>query len=291
MKLKCFIMSQILFYSFLGFAQSAPKTQVVVYPKREMSVDRRLEFHLAVLQLALGYFPGKYVIQSSDSVIPQSRRFLDLMSKDSKLSLTWSMTTEERETSGVIPVRFPIDQGLLGLRVLLIRKEQQPYFEKLKPTDLKKLKIGLQHDWPDRKIFEEAGYSVIAGPMYESLFPMLIAKRFDAFPRSVLEVSKEQATYRDQGLVVEKKWLFRYPTANYFFVSPAKPDLARDIENGLLRAQQEGKFQALIKSYFESELGALSLKTRTIVDLNNSLLPKVKVVKGYESWHSLSKSW
>lgn len=281
----------ILIYLSIFALSALAKPQIVIYPKREMTVDRRLEFHLAVLQLALGHFPGKYIVQSSEYPIPQSRRFLDLLKEDSSLSLTWSMTSKEREESGVIPVRFPIDQGLLGLRVLLIKKEKVNQFASADQAAIRKLKYGLQHDWPDRTIFEKSGFSVVAGPMYESLFEMLLAERFDAFPRSVLEVTKEQISYQNRGLVVDKKWLFRYPTANYFFVNPQRAELAQDLEAGLLKSQNDGSFSQLLDSYFGDELKALQLDQRTVVDLANPLAPKASPLKGFKLWHPLVKSW
>jgi ABC-type amino acid transport substrate-binding protein len=50
-----------------------------------------------------------------------------------------------------------------------------------------------------------------------------------------------------------------YPTAFYFFVNKAKPQLADDLKRGLNKLKNSGEFDALFSRYFEKDLARLSM--------------------------------
>jgi hypothetical protein len=77
-------------------------------------------------------------------------------------------------------VRLPIDKGLLGYRMFLVREADLPRFATVRTLDdLRKLRVGQGKDWIDVPILRKAGFPVVEGTSYPGLFAMLAAGRFD----------------------------------------------------------------------------------------------------------------
>ncbi len=194
------------------------------------------------------------------------------------------MTSEAREQA-LRPIRIPIDKGLLGWRLFLIKKSNAASFTKVKTLDdLRKLQAGQGHDWPDTEILRHNGLNVQTNTSYEGLFRMLEAKRFDYFPRSVIEIWDEQNAFGLEDLEIEKGVILYYPTAFYFFVNKEDRTLARAIETGLNNAIQNGKFEKLFQQTYGDVLQRAHMRTRTRLQLANPLLPKATPLGRKELW-------
>ena len=97
----------------------------------------------------------------------------------------------------IIPVRFPIDRGLLGFRVLEIRQEDQVRFDHIAGLeDLKAMRIGSMGFWADTAIMRDAGLTVATGASFEGLFKMMRAGRCDAVTRGYGEAIREMTEER-----------------------------------------------------------------------------------------------
>ena len=102
----------------------------------------------------------------------------------------------------LLPVYFPLDKGLLGYRVFLIRSETQARLE-LQVKGLQEiydstvLVRGL--NWGDVTILRNAGLTVVEGTSYEGLFAMLAAGRFELF-RAVQWKSERNLRGRSQTI-------------------------------------------------------------------------------------------
>ena len=87
-----------------------------------------------------------------------------------------------------LPVRVPTRRGLLGFRLLLIRRQRQSEFRNIRSLDeLRRFSIGQGFAWSDAEILRSQGLRVETGS-YEGLFRMLAAGRFDCYPRGINEV-------------------------------------------------------------------------------------------------------
>lgn len=76
------------------------------------------------------------------------------------LSVFWTSTSKGLETE-YQPIRIPIYKGLLGYRIFLIRKEDQPKCSKVRTlADLKGLVAGQGQYWSDTEILRKAGLTV-----------------------------------------------------------------------------------------------------------------------------------
>jgi ABC-type amino acid transport substrate-binding protein len=61
-----------------------------------------------------------------------------------------------------------------------------------------------------------------------------------------------------------------YPTAFYFFVNRAKPELAKELAEGLKKLQKSGEFDMLFEQYFSEDLNKLqAYRAKHVIKLKN----------------------
>lgn len=247
-------------------------SEVVHYPAIEDSADKRSNYPIALLELALKKSGSTATLQSTSASVSKSRA-LYLLETGVEVDVVWTMTSIEREHR-LLPVRIPIYKGLGSYRLLLIRRENQAKFSALKDeTALKQQMMSQVHDWVDAEVLRQNKFKVLNASGYQSLFQMLLHSRVDAVPRSVLEIAAEQQLFAEQGLHIETDWVLHYPGAVYFFVSNKNPVLAEKIETGLRLALKDGSFDLLFQKYFVQQLKEMKLSKRRLVELKNPLLP------------------
>lgn len=243
----------------------------------ESGQDARNDYFLAVLTLALEKTAdeGPWKLEPIDEVMPQGRA-LQHLSEGRDLDVVWSMTSIAREQQNRA-VRIPLMKGLMGYRLLIIRDEDQVWFQRLAGIDqLRELRAGQGHDWPDTDILRSNGLAVDTAADYDSLFRMLQQGRFDYLPRAINEPWQEVAARADLGLAVENSLLLYYPTAEYFFVRPDNNALADRLERGLRRAIDDGSFDTLFREHpvNAEAFGKANILKRKVIRLTNPLLPK-----------------
>lgn len=203
------------------------------YPLLKLSLDKTLDSHGPY---TLVYHP---VTLSSERIISQ-------LQTGGPVNTMWSSTSERRESLlDFVPI------SLLGElsdhRVLLIRKSDQARFDKIAHVgQLRELRAGIGGHWPDARLLENNGFTTVTSIYYASLFKMLIAGRFDFFPRGLFEVKDDLELYGQDKLAIETGLLLHYPAPFYFFVSRHHPAIRERITLGLRRAQADGSYQALI---------------------------------------------
>jgi hypothetical protein len=260
-----------------AFAAAAGTALQVRYPAQESAADARRAYPLAVLRLALARSGRAHVLQAATTPASQLRTLR--LVEDSLLDVAWSETTSERERS-LRPVRFPIDRGLIGWRVLLVRRDAVGSFAQVRDVRDLRQRIGAQgHDWPDLAILRGNGLAVAAGSSYDGLFAMLARGHIDYLPRSVAEVGDELAARPGLPLAVEPTLLLHYPSALYFFVHPDNVALADALATGLQRSQRDGSLQRLFDQTYGAQLAALDLPRRRVLELSNPLLPATTPVQ------------
>jgi membrane-bound lytic murein transglycosylase MltF len=202
----------------------------------------------------------------------QQNRALQQLTADNEISVVWSEATDAREKD-FLPIRIPIDKGLLGWRIFLIDKKNAAQFAQLQTLNqIKSLAAGQQHDWPDVQILVANGLKVDSSMDYPSLFKMLSAGRIDYLPRSILEIWDEEQTHAGMNLVVEKTIALQYPAAEYFFVSRGNKALAAALEKGLRAAIKDGSFERIFTKYNGKAIKLAKLKTRKLFKLKNPIL-------------------
>ncbi|MBV6324500.1 substrate-binding periplasmic protein [Duganella violaceipulchra] len=258
-----------LLVSLMCMRVGAEPLSVSKFSQREPWAGYILELLTEALARTPGPEPDQW--RRVETRMNQDRAFAMLRTGED-LVIYWSMTSTARE-QGVITVRIPLMKGLLGSRLLIIRKDTLGKFDRIKTLDdLKTISIGQGLDWPDTAIKTAAGLHVVTSSSYETLFRMLKAKRFDGISLGANEVEEELAKQRDPDLIIEKNIAIAYPAPVFFFVTPKKKALAARIEKGLRLMMEDGSFNAIFDKRWSKSLIANNMKNRLVFQLPNPLL-------------------
>lgn len=248
------------------------------------SEDGIPKYAKGLLKLALSKIPEKYEWDESTANTTEGR--VIQMLEDNQLDIVWYATTNEFEER-MLPIRICIFKGLLGYRVLMIKKGTQHKFDGIKSIeDLRRISVGQGRMWADTDVLVANQLNVVKVMKYDGLFFMLDGDRFDAFPRGVHEPWTEIAGRPALQLDVEEKLLLAYTNPFYFFVNKSNTELARNIEKGLRIAIEDGSFD----DYFlndptvKAALEKANLKNRIIIPLKNPSLPKMTPVDDKSLW-------
>jgi len=258
--------------------------RTVVYPRAETDVDERDRYPVQLLELALRKADAHDELKPHAVFMLQVRALREV-EQQSGLDIVWTMTSREREQA-LLPIRIPIDRGLLGWRLLLVQPARAPAFAAMtRLDDLKPLRGGQGADWPDTTILRDAGLQIDESARYGDLFQKLAAGRIDYFPRSVQEIWGELENHRAEGFVVEPTLALHYPAAMYFFVNKRDLQLAADIRKGLDIALRDGSFEALFAQNFGSVLQRSRLGQRRVIEMKNPLLPAETPLADARLWY------
>lgn len=254
-------------------------------PRHMSTADPQLPYVRRLVLLALERAGVNGDVQLMNLEMYQGRSLLELARGNSPFDVMWTMTDRERESSGALPVRIPIDRGLMGWRVLLVRRADLPRWARLRSLAELRLSIaGQGHDWPDTAILRANDLQVSTSSGYEALFRMLASGRFDYFPRAVFEVDAELAGNRHPDLAVVPNLMLHYPAAAYLFVSPRRPELAELLRTGLEKAVVDGGLQQLHHAHFGPSIRAHPVSRDRVLKLQNPLLPAQTPLQRRELW-------
>lgn len=243
----------------------------VIYgsPARQLDlVDQR--YPLQLLREALQASGEPFELQPSGQDMVQSRVLKEIAA--GQVDVYWSMTSAAREQQ-LLPVRIPLDKGLNGWRLLLIRQGEQARFQHIQVlSQLKKLTFIQGHDWPDTAILQHNGLPVLTSAHPPQLFDMLQKQRGDAFPRAVFEAYGD-AMRQSEQFAVESELVLVYPSAVYFFVHRDNQRLASAIERGLHQLIVSGRFDLLFQQRYGAAIALANLAKRRQIRLANPLAP------------------
>jgi len=281
------MVSRLLACLLFAWHLAASGVEVVRFPKPEFEGDRRYDYAGQVLQLALSKTGTEYRIQTAEFPMNQERQVLEIEAGRT-IDVGPIPSSAEREAR-LLPIRIPLNKGLLGWRLGLIRKGDQGLVAGVNTlADLKGLRLAQGQEWPDTQILQANGINVITAPKYEGLFKMLTGKRFDYFPRSVMEIWDEQAINADT-LEVEPHLALHYFYDAYFMVNRKNTKLAQDIREGLEKAIADGSFDKVFQQYFGERLRKARLETRTVIELRNPLLTPGTPSDRPELWYDVKR--
>lgn len=254
------------------------------YPRAPVGDDFRPLYPAALLRLALAKAGQPMRLVPSLHHMEQERALLSL-EREEAVDVVWSMTSIERERR-LLPVRIPLDKGLYGWRIALLRADRRELLREVRElADLRPLRAGQGHDWPDTEILRANGLQVETSASYGSLFQMLRSARFDYFPRAVLEARDETLRLRTDDLLIDDQIVLHYPTALYYFFSKRRPELAESVRLGLERALADGSFERLFEEHHGADLRKARLDRRRIIELDNPLLPPQTPLQRRELWY------
>lgn len=241
-------------------------------------------YSVGLLELALDQFDTPISLDVTHRAATQGRLKIDVM--EGRYDIMWAANTKEDDTD-MLPIRFPLFKGLLGYRVMIIHKKDQARFSGVRTLeDLRTFSMGQALDWADTGILRANGIHVIASSNYPSLFDMIAAGRFDAFPRGIMEPKKELASRDLPQLTIENELVLVYPMPFYFYVKKDNVALAHLIGLGLEKAIANGSFDEYFFTKLEQEfkLDLKEIKRRRPIYMSNPNLSPLTPIARKELW-------
>jgi ABC-type amino acid transport substrate-binding protein len=270
-------------------AVAAPTT--LTYPLTSEGVDSRYDYEWAVLRTALekssGRF-GRYDLQRTQAAMSPPRVLHEMGTARGKINVFVRATAPELERQ-FLPVRLPVDRGLLGYRLMLIRAADQGRYTRVRTVaDLARLRAGLGQGWADVEILKAAGIPVVEGSSYNGLFSMLDAHRFDFYLRSLDEATREIDERQDQypHMAIEQTLLVHYPLPRYFFLRRDAEGalLAQRIEAGMEMMIRDGTLNTLFMRYKGDLIRKARLAQRHVIQIPNPQLGRETPLGRPELW-------
>lgn len=257
-----------------GGAARAGEATVVRYPAPQSDLDKRSLDMISLLDAALRRTEvnhGPVRLLSSDERLTELRQFAELNMDRGLLHVTWANPALQRKTSAR-PVNFDTRRGLLGMRVSLLEQQRLPDLAKASDlAALRRFTIGQGLGWPDVDVYEASGLKVFTVSGYENLFRMLLAGRFDLFPRGVGEVFDEfDARHAAMPrLAVDPSLLLVFPHPCHYYFAPSQAALAARVEEGLLAMKADGSFDAHLWRHHGPSVARAGLRKRRVLHLHN----------------------
>ncbi|WP_242634443.1 hypothetical protein [Marinobacter salicampi] len=180
----------------------------------------------------------------------------------------------ERENR-LVAIPIPIDGGLLGLRICVVRSQDMARFKEVKTVaDFARLEltIGQGTHWPDTQVLRANGVEVITDARFETLFRMLRNERFSCFARGINEVLHDLEALGSEDLSIEPDLLLAYPMPSYFFFADHQHELAHRVQLGMERAIVDGSFAGYLRTHYLEAVTSLRLENRRVLVLENPYL-------------------
>lgn len=216
--------------------------------------------------LALGKHPVS--VRELDN-LPMTR--LELMLQRGDISVLILGPTAERDRR-FLPVRVDMTDNLVNQRILFIPSGSQPLYDPVQNLDdfraLEQV-AGMGTAWADRTIWEANGLPVVTiDGDWKRLYRMVASptRRIDYLPRGAHEMALEWMQHAD--LEVERNLLFSYAQDHILYVSPARPELHRLLQELLPQAQRTGLISRLARAYYHEVFEPpVNLQQRRVIRL------------------------
>jgi hypothetical protein len=273
--------------ALLFAAGQAAATDIVIFDVPVSKADQRRAYSFVVLKAALERTVpeyGPYRIEQAPAHMERPRMLAAL--KAGKLINVTSNPADAEWLQQLRSVPIPIDMGLQSWRLFLIDASKQARLrEEGGAGRLRRLKAGAGSAWVSAQALRENGYPVVLGGSYLGLFQMLMAERFDYFPRGLNEIFHEVDTHRAAypGLAVEESLLLHDNIPSLFFVAPQAERLQQRLNSGMEAMLRDGSLERLLLAYFKKDLVRAKLCTRKRIELpNHALSPALANRK--EAW-------
>lgn len=265
-------------------------TWTVRYLAPDSEEDMRREYFLEMLEIALEETVdeyGDYELIPAEQQLSELEALRALQWEDDVIDVAFGMTESARERF-VRPVRVPILKGLLGTRLMMVREDEVDILNDVSTIeDLRPFQIGQGEDWPDTRILNANGLDIYTSDGYGILFEQLAEGEFDLFPRGINEIWEELDAFGDLGLTLADHVYLQYPTATYFFVAQQNRELADRLDEGLHRAIDNGRFDALFNEYYGDVVDRANLDEKNVIQIENPYLPEDTPTDNPEYWHDI----
>lgn len=184
--------------------------------------------------------------------------------ENGSLSIHWMFESEERNKK-YTPIKVGLTNGLVGQRILFIKKGDQHLYDNVKNIDdFRNLDLvgGFGREWFDVNVWKENNlkYKEHSGN-WKSIFKMIpIRPTYNYFSRGFTEILEESKEYPE--LEIEDKLLFIYDRDFIFYLSKTGEKYNDIIEHALKKARNNGLVKKLVKRYWANGFKALQYDKR-----------------------------
>lgn len=174
-----------------------------------------------------------------------------------------------------LEVKAPICKGLMGRRLMIVKKSREVEFGALSLEQLKQMRVGVPNTWVDAELFRHNGFNVLERGSLGDMLGWLIDETVDFITLGATEAHDviDQFPALKPHLAVESTMSIYYPFPVVFYISADNVKLAAAVEQGLNLASEDKSFDALFEANFGDILSSVALQQRTTFKLENPLLP------------------
>jgi hypothetical protein len=222
-------------------------------------------FYHEFLQKALS--ASGHEVRLNAREFPQARVNMSFLHSD--IDIVWLLESEQRNKE-FANIDIDLTNGLIGKRVLLIRKGEQAKFDDV--TSLEEFRAlrqvaGVGKDWFDAKVLQlnDLDYIEQSGN-WRTIYRMLGSNRYyDYFPRGMNEIVDEAKRF--PNLAIEQKLILQYKRDFHFYFSEHGEQYKDVIEAAIKLAQQSGLIDELVEKYWGDDFDELGMSERTVIKL------------------------
>lgn len=247
----------------------------------EGQFDTRYNFDNELIELALKATVdefGPYKIQYSQHM--NFSRAIKIASVNQLQNFFFKNSYEESlEKSGLTPVYFPVDLGIVGKRVCFVNPKIKDEFLKVKTLSQLSLYVhGQGQDWSDVKILRYNNLKVQEYPTYESLFSAVAIGRVDLFCRGANEIKSEFEKYSTvvKDLMMDSHIVINYNLPRFFYTHKNNVRAKKRIEKGLRIIFENGEYEKLWQKEYRASVEFSNLSKRLFINLENPLTKDLK---------------
>lgn len=262
-------LSLLVFLILLCCYVKTESEEPIFYHVPDNPLDTRSAYPVELLKLVLSNSGTSRPLKEF-RIEAEQDRVLKLL-REGVVDVFWSGASNFRNEE-FTAIRYPIFKGLLGYRLILLKKSNVHLLKNVKALEqLRAFTVGQGGDWPDRRIFSENGFVIQTTTSYEGLFNMLSKHRFDLFPRSVVEVWQELDNFSYYDIALDPYLLLRYQYAMFYYVRNTDEQLAEDLEKGFSTVIKNGQFDQLFNQYHNKFIEKADLYNRWLIEISNPL--------------------
>jgi hypothetical protein len=239
----------------------------------------RQEYELALIDACLSITQesyGAYSLSSDNTDYPNPKDEGNIFEMGSDVLVTVAGNVKFENKQKIV-IKQPLTKGLLGYRLLIVRKDSLAIYQTLnKLSELQSMSIGIPATWADAELFRQNNFKVVERGTLEDIFMRLQRQEFDFIALGANEIEDVFADYAEplKDLTIEPSKMIYYPFPLVFYINPSEPDLANRLEIGLANIMQNGQFEALFRAHHGDVVSRLNLKKRQMYTLQNTLLPE-----------------
>ncbi len=185
-----------------------------------------------------------------------------------EISIYWLVESAERNKK-YFPIKVGITSGLIGKRILFIKKGEQALFDKVKTLDdFRELNLvgGMGVRWFDGKVWKANNLLYKEKPgNWKAIYEMVSRGRdFNYFSRGLNEILVESKQYPD--LAIEKRLVLIYDRDFRFYLSKTGKNAGAKYKEFLVdalnKAKESGLIERLVRKYWSNDFKSLNYDKR-----------------------------